>query len=154
MKLLSCAWSPTRKVRSSDWQTTVLYTASSLNAPYEWDVNEPVARVFGFSDEQLALIKAKDLSSSVLFKDRQRLIADMVDQLVVGNKVNLETMEKAKGVFGEEGAMEILFIHSIYAMLAKIMNSAQIDFDPPIPGLEDVLKKYNAAAIEKEISYV
>jgi hypothetical protein len=35
-------------------------------------------------------------------------------------------------------------------MLARIMNSARIDFDPPIPGLEDKLRKYNAVAIQKE----
>ncbi|KAA8642720.1 hypothetical protein EYZ11_011147 [Aspergillus tanneri] len=47
VKLLSRAWWPQRSLRSKDWQLVVLCTASLLNAPYEWDVNEPVARVLG-----------------------------------------------------------------------------------------------------------
>ena len=150
MKLLSCAWSENRTIRSTDWQLIVLRTASLLDAPYEWDVNEPVARIYGFDDDKLPLIRKGDLSSPELFTDRQRLLGDMVEQLVKQNKVSRATMLRAKEVFGDAGVMEVLLTQGIYALLAKTMESAQIDYDAQIPGLEDQLRKFNAAAIEKE----
>ena len=152
MKLLSCAWSEKRSIRSTDWQLIVLRTASLLDAPYEQDVNEPVARIFGFDDEKLPLIRSGDLSSPELFTEHQRLLGQMVEQLVKENKVSEATMFDAK-VFGDSGAMEVLLTQGIYALLAKTMESARIDYDAPIRGLEEQLRKYNAAAIEKEKAF-
>lgn len=153
MNLLCCAWSENASIRSTDWQMIVLRTASLLDAPYEWEVNEPVARIFGFDDEKLALIRKGDLSSPKLFTDRQRLLGEMVAQLVKDNKVSKTTMLRGKEVFGDEGVMEILLVHGIYALMARTMESAQVDYDPPVPGLEEQLRKFNAKAIEKEKSY-
>ncbi|KAL1994988.1 hypothetical protein VTN49DRAFT_1175 [Thermomyces lanuginosus] len=153
MKLLTCAWSPNRSLRSKDWQLVVLRTASLLDAPYEWDVNEPVARVFGFTDAHLAGLRSGDLSSTELFTDRQRLISAIVEELCLKNRVRTELVEKAKEVLGVEALMDLFYTQGIYAFLARTMNSCQIDFDPPIPGLEEQLRKYNAAIIEKESKY-
>ncbi|KAJ6100314.1 hypothetical protein N7467_001849 [Penicillium canescens] len=153
MKLLTCAWSPERSLRSKDWQLVVLRTASLLDAPYEWDVNEPVARVFGYTDAQLAGLRSGDLSSTELFSDRQRLISAVVEDLCLRDRVNKDTVLKAKQVLGDEALMDLFYTQSIYAFLARTMNSCLIDFDAPIPGLEDTLRKYNATTIEQESAY-
>jgi hypothetical protein len=150
MKLLSSCWGEGRALKSSEWQLTVLRTSSLLDAPYVWDVNEPVSRAFGYSDEQLALVRSGDLSSTKLFTDRQRLIGEMVKELVEANAVSEANMMKARETLGPKGAMEVMMIHGIYGMLARVMRSAQIDFDPEIPGLLDILKKFYARAIEVE----
>lgn len=153
MKLLTCAWSPNRSLRSTDWQLVVLRTASLHDAPYEWDVNEPVARVFGYTDAHLAALRSGDLSSTEFFTDRQRLINAVVEDLYSKNRVRPELMTKAKEVLGDEALMDLFFTQGIYAFLARTMNSCKIDSDPPIPGLEEQLRKYNAAIIEKESQY-
>lgn len=153
MKLLTCSWSPERTLRSRDWQTIVLRTAATLDAPYEWDVNEPVGRVFGFTDEHLKHLRSGDLSSTELFTDRQRLVSSIVEDLCLKDRVPEEKVRRAKEVFGDTGLMELFFIQSIYAYLARTMNSCKIDFDEPIPGLLDILRKYNGPAIEKENLY-
>lgn len=150
MPLLSACWGEGRALKSSEWQLTVLRTASLLDAPYEWAVNDPVARVFGYSDEQLALIRKGDLSSVKLFTDRQRLISEMVRELVQQNAVSEPNMVQAREVLGPKAAMEVMMIHGVYGLLARVMRSAKIDFDPEIPGLVDMLKKYNAKAVEVE----
>ena len=151
MALLASSWSDGRKIRSSEWQTVVLRTAAMLDAPYEWDVNEPVARVFGFTEEQFAALRNIDqpLSASI-FTSRQCLIARLIGDLSHKNKVDLNLMLESKAVFSDEEIAEIMFLHGIYGFLARFMNSARIDFDEPIPGLLDILRKYNADAIEKE----
>lgn len=153
MKLLACAWSPERSLRSKDWQLIVLRTASLLDAPYEWDVNEPVARVFGYTEAHLAGLRSGDLSSTKLFTDRQRLIGAVVEDLYLRNRVQKEIVIKAREVLGNEALMDLFYTQSIYAFLARTMNSCEIDFDAPIAGLEDVLRKYNATTIEKESLY-
>lgn len=155
MTLLSSAWNENRKIRSTDWQLIVLRTAATLDAPYEWDVNEPVARIFGFTDEHLASLRKTDEPlPEGLFTPRQRLLAGIVEKLGRQSKVDAETIVEAKKTFSDEELTEIFFVQSIYSFLARFMNSVRIDFDEPIPGLEDVLRKYNAKAIEKEKQYV
>lgn len=151
MTLLSSSWSENRKILPSEWQTTVLRTAATLDAPYEWDVNEPVARVLGLSEEQFATLRnPKEPLPESLFTPRQRLIARIVEELSRQPHVSKEVMDEALKVFSHEEITEIFFLNGIYGFLARFMNSAKIDFDEPIPGLLDILRKYNASAIERE----
>lgn len=153
MKLLLTVWGQDKGIRSTDWQVIVLRTASLLDAPYVWAVNEPAARIFGFGDTKLQYLRSGDLSSKELFTDQQRLVSQMVDEMVRRDKVTEPTMMKAKEILGDDGTMEVMITHGVYALLAKVMNSAKIDYDPPIPGLEEILTKYSANAIETENSY-
>ncbi|KAA8642721.1 hypothetical protein EYZ11_011146 [Aspergillus tanneri] len=88
-----------------------------------------------------------------LFSDRQRLINAVVKYLCLRNRVNKDTVLKAKQVLGDEVLMDLFYTQSIYVFLARTMNSYLIDFDAPIPGLEDMLRKYNATIIERESAY-
>ncbi|KAB5560111.1 AhpD-like protein [Coniochaeta sp. 2T2.1] len=155
MALLTTMWSKDRKIRSTEWQLAVLRTAATLDAPYEWDVNEPVARVFGMSEEQFAAIRNTERGDlpADLFTERQRLVGRFIDQLSGKNRVDVDLMTEVKGKFGDEEIMELFYTHGVYSLLARMMNSCRIDYDPPIPGLEDTLRKYNADAIEKEKAY-
>ncbi|KAL2152603.1 hypothetical protein VTH82DRAFT_5787 [Thermothelomyces myriococcoides] len=155
MKHLTCQWHPDRKLRSSDWQTAVLRTAAVLDAPYEWEVNEPVARIFGFSEEQLAALKnPKAALPEALFSPRRRLIARAIEELSsTENRITPETLEELKAILSTEEIVELLYMHGVYAFLARVMRTVKIDSDGPIPGLEESLRKYNAAAIEKEKQY-
>ncbi|GIZ42590.1 hypothetical protein CKM354_000585100 [Cercospora kikuchii] len=155
MKLLASCWSPNNALRASEYQLIVLRTAATLNAPYEWDVNEPVARVLGYSDEQFAALRdaSKPLPAE-LFTARKRLLARLVEEVNANNIVSVDTLREAKALLGDQVVTEAFFLNGVYGFLARFMNSARIDFDEPIPGLEDTLRKFNAAAIEKEKTYV
>jgi alkylhydroperoxidase family enzyme len=154
MKLLSSCWSADRTLRSLDWQVAVLRTAATLSAPYEWDVNEPVARIFGITEAQFNALKNPNAPlTAEMFTPRQRLVARFVEEFQTKDRVSDETMAEAKKTFGDEGTMELFYTAGVYGFLARTMNSCKIDFDPVIPGLDEQLKKVNAAAIEKEKSY-
>lgn len=150
MKLLASCWSVSNNIRPSDWQLVVLRTGSLNDCPYEWFVNEPVAKLLGFDEPRLALIRRGDLSSTTLFTDRQRCASALIDEMHNHNAASKETVLMAKEVFGDQGVMELMFINGIYAMIAKTMQSCRIDFDPEIPDLENTLRTVNAKAIEKE----
>jgi hypothetical protein len=46
--------------------------------------------------------------------------------------------------------MELLFMQGIYALLARMMQSCRIDFDPEIPNLNEMLGKFLAKEIEEK----
>lgn len=155
MGLLSSCWSPGRALRGTEWQLTVLRTAWLMDAPYEWDVNEPVARVFGLDDILFKDIRGTDHTpqgelTHPRFTARHKIVYTMVNELVAHNKVSTETMMKAKRILGDKATTEVIIIHGLYALIAKTMQSAQIDFDPEIPGLIDMLREVNATAIKEE----
>lgn len=154
MKTLSCCWADNRTLRSSEWQLVVLRTAAALDAPYEWDINEPVAKLFGFDTaDKLRSIRTGDLSNRGFFTDRHRLINDMANQLNHKDSINEPTLRKAQQVFNNEELLEIMIINGVYTTLARIMRSCRIDFDPPIDGLDSILQQFNAKAIAKEAEF-
>jgi len=156
MKLLATCWNPELSIRASDWQTIVLRTSAILNAPYEWDVNEPAARVLEcFSDEQFAALKnASSPLPEKIFNKRQLLLARYVEEFnSAESRVSETTMRQAIDFFGEQGTAEISYTAGVYGFLARFMNSARIDYDPPIEGLSEFLKKVNAGSIERERKY-
>jgi len=154
MALLNTMWSAERKIRFNEWQLCVLRIAATLDAPYEWDVNEPTARILGFDDAKIAAIKkVNEPLPEALFTRRQRMVGRFIDELNRGDRVSRETMlaMKEDGLFGDEEIMELHYTHGVYSFLARMMNSCCIDLDPPIPGLTEMLKKFNAAGIERDL---
>lgn len=152
MALLGTMWHADRKIKSSEWQTTVLRTAATLDAPYEWDVNEPVARIFGFTQAHLDALRDADTPlPAALFTERQQAIGALIADIGKGSTTSDETMAILKKNFNDEEIMELMYTHGVYAFLARMMNSCRIDYDPEIPGLEGMLRQFNAKAIEKEL---
>ena len=150
MTLISSCWAQTRTIRSSEWQVALLRTAAWLDCTYEQQVNEPLAKFFGFDDKAVQCLRLGDLSDRDRFSNRHRLISRMVEELMQHKRLLPETVAKSNDLFTPEGTMEILTIHGTYSMIAHIMRSAEIDVDPPIPNLEATLRKFNQPAIDKE----
>lgn len=156
MKLLATCWSSELDIRASDWQLIVLRTSAILNAPYEWDVNEPAARVLEcFSEVQFAALKdASTPISDAIFNKRHLILARFVEEFNSPlSRVSEGTMREAIALFGNQGTSEVAYVAGVYGFLARYMNSAKIDFDEPIEGLEGFLKKVNAGSIERERKY-
>ena len=150
MKLLACNFSPSKALLPSEWQTVVLSTSVALNAPYEWDVNAPVAQLLpGWTPERFQAIRTHQ-SSSPSLTHRQRLILDFVFEIANRDKVGQGRMKELQDHFTNEEVMEIFIVHGIYATLARTMNSCQIDLDQEIPGLNQMLAKSFAKDIERE----
>lgn len=74
----------------------------------------------------------------------------MVNELESCKEVKDITMNKAKKMLGVDGTTEVIVIHGVYSLLARLIRSAKVEFDPPIPGLLEILQKYNEPAILKE----
>lgn len=151
MAFLARNFVPTKALRPSEWQITVLLTSVHLDCPYEWDVNYPVASLLpSMQAPKFEAIRKLNVRESALFNQREKAISRLVGEIAKGEKATLDTMKEMKELFTDEEIMEIFMIHGTYAMIARMMNSCQIGFDEPIEGLEGMLREGLKGDLERE----
>jgi hypothetical protein len=128
-----------------DWQLVVLRTAARLDAPYPWDVNEPVARINGMNKAKLdsmgAPPEAVQSDSTGVWTARDKVIVKLVDEQLKTYSNEPATVAKARELLSEAELVEIYIILGVYALIARITRGLKIDLDGDIPGLEDSLRK-------------
>ena len=141
-----CFDSNVRRLPLLDWQLIVLRTATMLGAQYEYDVNIPVARVYGMDQAKVDAIDAKMSAEEV--KDgkgpwtvRDRIILRIVDEQLATYTNEEETILAARKILTVEELVEVLIILGTYALIARVIRGLKIDDDAEIPGLEEMLKK-------------
>ena len=159
----------TRTLPLYDWQLVVLRVSSVLDAQYEWEVNEPVARVHGMPLEKISAIRqtaprfqgkqpdvpneAKGSRPEVRsdepaamdghgnsFTPRDRIILQIVDEQLFSYTNEAATIEQAKTLMSVEELVEVYIVLGVYTLIARITVGLRIDLDGEIPGLEESLK--------------
>ncbi|KKZ65560.1 hypothetical protein EMCG_08633 [[Emmonsia] crescens] len=137
----------TRTLPLLDWQLIVLRIASALECQYEWDVNAPVAKVHGMSEEVMAAVKAcrkitlgENMNDSGAFSKRQLVVLKFVDEQLKTYTNEEDTMSQLLGVLSYTELVEAVFVVGFYVMIARLIKAVGIDPDAEIPGLEDMIK--------------
>ncbi|MCJ1466157.1 hypothetical protein MMC07_004776 [Pseudocyphellaria aurata] len=141
-----CFDSNVRTLPLLDWQLIVLRTATTLGAQYEYDVNRPVANVYGMEKAKIDAIDTKQSAEDIKsgkgpWTDRDRIILRIVDEQLVTYTNEPETIQAAKEILTVEELVEVLIILGTYALIARVIRGLKIDDDAEIPGLEDMLRK-------------
>lgn len=158
----------TRTLPLEDWQLVVLRISSVLDAQYEWEVNEPVARVHGMSPQKIYAIRqtaprfpnrrrregsneppqesptgSRTYEPEVLgvFTLRDRIILELVDEQLLTYNNDPSTIEKAKTLLATDELVEIYIVLGVYTLIARITVGLDIDLDGDIPGLEESLQR-------------
>jgi hypothetical protein len=134
-----------RKIPLLDWMLIVLRIAARLDAPYPWDVNEPVARINGLGQERLDAMaeppEAVQADAAKIWSERQKAILKLVDEQLQSYTNEAATVENAKKHLSVEEIVEIYILLGVYTLIARITRGLRIDMDGEIPGLEENLKK-------------
>ncbi|KAG5295197.1 trans-2-enoyl-CoA reductase [Histoplasma ohiense] len=138
----------TRTLPLLDWQLIVLRIASTLECEYEWNVNAPVAKVHGMSEEVIGAIKAcrkinldgDNTNDTSPFSKRQLVILKFVDEQLKTYTNEEDTMAQLLGVLTYTELVEAVYVIGFYVMIARLIKAVGIDLDPEILGLEDMIK--------------
>ena len=134
-----------RKLPVLDWQLVVLRIAARLDAPYPWDVNEPVARINGMSklklDSMGAPPDAVQADETGTWSARDKAILNVVDEQLKSYTNEPGTITHVRQFLSVEELVEVYIIIGAYALIARITRGLRIDLDGEIPGLEDSLRK-------------
>lgn len=107
----------------------VLLMVRDATAQYAWSVHEPIALKEGLSQQTIDAIRARrrpDFS-----RDDERLIYDLVAELLATKTLSAATFECAKAAFGLDGVIEAVTCAGLYGMIGFVLNAFEI---PPQPG--------------------
>jgi len=94
-------------------------------------VHEPLARQAGLTAETIDAIRARKRPD--LQRDDERVIYDLVSELLKTKTVSTATFERAKSVLGRDGVIEAVSCAGFYGMIGFVLNTFEV---PPQPGGE------------------
>jgi len=98
---------------------------------YAWSVHEPLARQAGLAPQTIDAIRANQRPD--FSRDDERLIYDLVTELLGTKALSDGTFQRATAAFGREGVIEAVSCAGFYSMVGFVLNAFEV---PPPPGGE------------------
>ncbi len=111
----------------------ILLVVRDAGAQYAWSVHEPHALKEGFSQETIDAIRARKRPD--FKRDDERLIYDLVTELLATKTLRAATFDRAKAALGLEGLIEAITCTGLYGMVGLVLNSFEIPPQPGVPPL-------------------
>ncbi len=109
-------------------ELVILRAAANTGSPYEWSHHVVRARSVGISDARIAAMKG-DVDG---IAQKDRLIAEAVDQLMATSRIAPETLKELHAQIGSEGLLDLMATVGFYSTLAFILNSFGTEIDGDI----------------------
>jgi 4-carboxymuconolactone decarboxylase len=107
----------------------ILLVVRDATAQYAWSVHEPHALEHGLTQDVIDSIRARKRPD--FKRDDERLIYDVVTELLANKTVSAATFERGKSAFGIDGMIEAVTCAGLYGMIGFVLNVFDI---PPQPG--------------------
>ncbi len=108
-----------------------LLMCRAATVKYAWSVHEPLARQAGLSPQTVDAIRAKKRPE--FSRDDERLVYDLVTELLTIKTLSDGTFQRATVAFGREGVIEAVSCAGFYGMVGLVLNAFEV---PPQPGGE------------------
>jgi len=112
-------------------ELVIMLVVRDASAQYAWSVHEPHALEQGFSQSVIDAIRARKRPD--LQRDDEKLIYDVVTELLATKTLSAATFERAKAALGLEGLIEVVSLTGVYGMIGLVLNAFDI---PPQPGVK------------------
>ena len=112
-------------------ELVIMLVVRDASAQYAWSVHEPHALEQGFSQSVIDAIRA--CKRPDLQRDDEKLIYDVVTELLSTKTLSAATFERAKAALGLEGLIEVVSLTGVYGMIGLVLNAFDI---PPQPGVK------------------
>src|SRR2546423_3956374 len=114
-------------------ELAILQTAKLTPAEYEWIQHVEIAKAVGASDEQVRAIDDGDVAAGCL-DDDQRLVLELTTQIVREARPSDELFDRARERLSPREIVELTIAVGYYMAIARVMQVADIDLDPPQGG--------------------
>ena len=108
-----------------------LMMCRAATVKYAWSVHEPLARQAGLSQQTIDAIRLRKAPDFV--RDDERLIYDVVKELIETKTVSVSTFDRAVAAFGREAVIEAVSCAGFYGMVGYVLNAFEV---PPQAGCE------------------
>jgi 4-carboxymuconolactone decarboxylase len=107
-----------------------LMACREATVQYAWSVHEPLALKEGLTQQTIDAIRARKRPD--FKRDDERLIYDLVSELLATKTLSAATFERAMDTFGRDGVIEAVSCAGFYGMIGLLLNVFDI---PPQPGV-------------------
>ncbi len=107
----------------------VLLVCRDATAKYAWSAHVGLAREAGLTQQTIDDIRARKKPN--LTRDDERLIYDLVTELLATKTVSTATFERAVAALGRDGVIEAVSCVGFYGMIGLLINTFDV---PPQPG--------------------
>jgi alkylhydroperoxidase family enzyme len=122
-KAMSMAPKLPRRVR----EVAILVTGANFRAAYEIYAHVLLAEKRGLEDDKIATIVAGQRPANL--SPEETIAYDVAAALVTGHVLPELTYKRAVEAFGEDGAMELIYLVGFYCFVSVTLNG----FDVPVP---------------------
>ena len=104
-------------------ELAILLVARHWTQQVEWAIHAPIALREGIAPETVAAIAAGERPPAL--PPDEAAVYDFSTELMERRQVSDATWARAVGLFGEQGAVDLVGINGYYAYLAMLMNAAR-----------------------------
>jgi alkylhydroperoxidase family enzyme len=111
-------------------ELAILRVAQRSGAAYEWVQHVPIAKAVGAGDDQVAALERGD-ATAACFDGRERAVLAFADELIAGARPSDPAFEALRAQLSPREIVELVIAIGYYMLIARLMETAQIDLDPP-----------------------
>jgi 4-carboxymuconolactone decarboxylase len=108
-----------------DRELAMLATGREVDARYEWQAHEPIARKEGVRPEAIEIVRSKGPVDGLL--PRERVIVEVVRSLYREHRIPEEVFGRAKDELGTQQLVELVALAGHYGLLGFILNGFEVD---------------------------
>ena len=111
---------------------TILLTGRYWDCQFEWASHEGEARKAGLAADSIATLKA---GGSRYARADEQAIHDYATEILTHKFPSDPTFQRITTLFGMAGAVELTGLIGYYAMVALMLNAAELPLPPELPSL-------------------
>ena len=107
-------------------ELAILLVARLAGCEYEWFQHEPVARMCGITDAEIAALRELDLSA---FDEGERAMLELARTTLDRARPSDAELAAARVALSDREVVELQLVVAVYAGLAAIMNDLDLELD-------------------------
>jgi alkylhydroperoxidase family enzyme len=111
-------------------ELAILRVARLSEAEYEWVQHVPIAKAVGASDPQIAALEAGRVEEAC-FDAAERAVLRFTSELAVRARPSDAAFDELARHLPPPQIVELVIAIGYYMLIARLMETAQIDLDPP-----------------------
>jgi AhpD family alkylhydroperoxidase len=113
-------------------ELAILRVARLTGSQYEWSQHVALALESGVTQEQLEAMG--EWHSSPAFDKRDRAVLTYTDEMALHVRVQDDTFQELARYLDEASIVELSLSVGFWGMVARLLESLQVDIDPELPG--------------------
>ena len=113
---------------AADRELAMLATGREVEARFEWQAHEPLARKEGVRPEAIEAVRSKGSVEGLT--PHERVIVEVVRSLYRQRRIPDELFQRALAELGKERLVELVALAGHYGLLGFILNGFEVDLPP------------------------